>query len=79
MIYLLVVKVPYLNINSISDYYTGFPILGFIRGFPYPKHYVYIDVIVVDVSQYLLFVALIVKETHVWLSVEIKIYCLSLV
>ena len=56
-------------IKFISNCCTGFPILGFIWGFPYPKHCVYFYVIVVDVSQYLLSVAILVKEIHVWLSV----------
>ena len=69
-IYMLLVKVPYLhNINYISNYYTGFAIFGFIRGFPYPKYCVYILCDVVDVSQYLLSTAILVKEIHVWFPV----------
>ena len=75
-----IVFVPYIhNKNSYLIDALVFPSWGFIRGFPYPKHYVYIDVIIIDVSQYLLSVALLVKENPVWLSIEIKIYCLALV
>ena len=61
----------FLNSNSISDRCTDFRILGFIRGFPYPKQCLYLcDV--VDISQYLLYAAILVKEIHVWFSVIIK-------
>ena len=46
-----------------------FPILSFIRGFPYPKCRVYILCDVVNVSQYLLSAAILVNEIHVWFSV----------
>ena len=70
VIYLLVVKVPYLhNINSISNCCTGFPILGFIRGFPYPKYCVHILCDVVNVSQYLYSTAILVNEIHLWFPV----------
>ena len=69
-----IVIVPYLH-NKISYLIVApiFPSWDLSEGFHTQKYCVYIDVIIVHVSQYLFFVALLVK-TLVWLSIKIKIY-----
>ena len=67
--YLLVVKVPYLdNINSISDCWTDFPILGFYGSFHTQNNSVYIVMWCCECFSIFIFRYNISKEVHVWFS-----------